>query len=117
MYFWIGLFITPIVLLSAVLIYLVAMDRSELRQPTAWAAILSGYAAPLLSLWEFTHQRTELMTMTPMHSFDRKIWLVAIVAAILGFAWFIQSRRWYALFVLMISFMVAAFWTTVVRPF
>jgi hypothetical protein len=117
MYFWIGLFTTPIVLLTAILIYLLVMDRSELCQPIAWAAILSGYASPVLSLWGLARQSASPMALVPMHGFDRKIWLVAIVAALLGLTWLIQSRRWYAFLVLIISFMAAAFWTTVIRPF
>lgn len=117
MTFWIYFFASPIVILAAILLYLLVRERSELRRFTAWAAILSGLAAPILAIWESGNRSAFQTTIAPLLSLDRKIWLVSIVAALLGLAWYLRSRRVFSFLVFATSFLVAAFWTAVAQPF
>lgn len=117
MHFWIGLFFVPIMVISAVFAYLLFRERYEFRQLSTWAALGTGLAAPIFALWGMTHRDRIQLPLAYNPAFDKQAWLVAIVAALFGLAWLIQSRRRYSALVFLLSFLVAAFWTAVVLPF
>jgi hypothetical protein len=117
MYFWIYLFAVPVALLALVLIYLLLRERSEFRRFSAWAAILTGFAAPAFALWGLTHRNAPRLPLAFDPVFDKKALALAACAALFGLAWILQSRRWYSILVFGLSFLAAAFWSTVVLPF
>lgn len=116
MHFWIYLFVAPIAFLTAILIYLLLRERSALRSISAWPALLAGFAAPIFALWGLLHRNAIQMPLAFEYGFERRVWLASIVAALFALAWLIQSRRRYAAFVFVISFLTAAFWSAVVLP-
>jgi hypothetical protein len=116
MHFWIYLFSAPIAFLAAIFVYLLLRKHSELRRISAWAAILSGLAAPIVALWGLTHINPWGVSIAFQPGFEKKAWLISIAAALFGLAWFIKSRRWYATAVFVISLLIAVFWSTVILP-
>jgi hypothetical protein len=117
MHFWIYLFALPIAFLTAILIYFLLRDRSELVRISAWAAIVSGFAAPLFALWGLTHRNASQMPVAFEVGFEKKAWLVAVSAALLALAWLIQSRRRSSIAVLILSCLSVVFWSVVVFTF
>lgn len=116
MHFWIYLFASPIAILAAILIYLVLRQRYEFRRISTWAAFTTGFAAPAVALRGFIHRNAVNLPLAFDPNFERKVWLVAVGAALFGLAWLIESRRWYSFLALLLSFLAAAFWSTVVLP-
>lgn len=117
MVFWICLFVVPVALLTAVLVYLLLRNRSELCHFPAWTAIISGFAAPLFSLWGLTHRNAWRLPLILDHAFVKKSLAISMLAALLGLIWLLRSHRWYSFSVFLISFLATAFWSAVILPF
>ncbi len=117
MHFWIYLFSAPVVLVTLVLVYLLLRERAPLRRFSAWAAILTGFAAPGFAIWGFVHRSRINLPLAFDPAFDVRALVIASCAALLGLAWILQTRRWYSWLIFALSFLGAAFWTAVVKPF
>lgn len=116
MYFWICLFSVPVLLLALVLTYLVLRERSELRRVAAWAAILTGFAAPGFAIWGSVHRNQINLPLAFEPGFDTRALAIFVAATLFALAWLVQSRRWYSFLTFSVSFLGAAFWTAVVKP-
>lgn len=104
------IFTPPIAILIAIIIYLVRKNRSELRRISAWAAIISGFLSPIFGLWGLAHI-DKLWTRSALdYGFETGALLVSVVAALLAFAWFIKSRRWYSIVVFIVSTAMFVLW-------
>ena len=116
MHFWIYLFSAPVVLVTLVLVYLLLRERAPLRRFSAWAAILTGFAAPGFAIWGFVHRNRINLPLAFDPAFDKRALAIFVAATLFALAWLVQSRRWYAFLTFTLSFLGAAFWTAVVKP-